>query len=481
MSEIKSRKQLIDSLTKPIPNLNLDLLPTVVKNYASELSSTIGSDPIVSVFAMLAATSGAADARIRLELMNGFRVPPVLWMMTIGNPGSKKSPASEPVFEILHTLESESITEYKSSLIEWEAKEALFNNQKKDYIEAMSTEITGDTTIVTPNELPAKPVQLRFTVGDITSQKLIRHCSIRPEGALCYLDEMNGWVDKITNNKSGEDRSSWVQAYSSSRYSLDRVGDGETFCSNFAVSIYGNIQPKVLRLEISNLSRDGVLQRFIPAVLRSSFNGVGTPIRAEDSKIKHWERVIRTIHSSSLREYTLSKEAYVKFRRFQFWAQDFKNNLELEDPTSSFLTAVSKIEGVTGRLILIFNLIEQPYNSVVSEEIVIKVVELVKTFIIPSYKYTYGEAGEDKAKDMDLWIIEYILKVSKDKDTLTLRGLKRSTSAIMRRLEISNKDTKTNFILESMQKLEEQKWVSLVEDSNAITSWKINSKVKSLA
>jgi hypothetical protein len=76
-----------------------------------------------------------------------------------------------------------------------------------------------------------------------------------------------------------------------------------------------------------------------------------------------------------LREYTLSKEAYVKFRRFQFWAQDFKNNLELEDPTSSFLTAVSKIEGVTGRLILIFNLIEQPYNSVVSEEIVIKVVE----------------------------------------------------------------------------------------------------------
>jgi uncharacterized protein (UPF0218 family) len=70
-------------------------------------------------------------------------------------------------------------------LIEWEAKEALFNNQKKDYIEAMSTEITGDTTIVTPNELPAKPVQLRFTVGDITSQKLIRHCSIRPEGALC--------------------------------------------------------------------------------------------------------------------------------------------------------------------------------------------------------------------------------------------------------------------------------------------------------
>jgi hypothetical protein len=132
-------------------------------------------------------------------------------------------------------------------------------------------------------------------------------------------------------------------------------------------------------------------------------------------------------------------------------------------------------------LILIFNLIEQPYNSVVSEEIVIKVVELVKTFIIPSYKYTYGEAGEDKAKDMDLWIIEYILKVSKDKDTLTLRGLKRSTSAIMRRLEISNKDTKTNFILESMQKLEEQKWVSLVEDSNAITSWKINSKVKSLA
>jgi hypothetical protein len=41
-----------------------------------------------------------------------------------------------------------------------------------------------------PEDIEQPPVPLRLTVGDITSQQLVRHCALRPEGTLCYLDEM---------------------------------------------------------------------------------------------------------------------------------------------------------------------------------------------------------------------------------------------------------------------------------------------------
>jgi hypothetical protein len=47
-------------------------------------------------------------------------------------------------------------------------------------------------------------------VGDITSQQLVRHCALRPQGTLCYLDEMVSWVDKIVDKNSKEDRAAWA-------------------------------------------------------------------------------------------------------------------------------------------------------------------------------------------------------------------------------------------------------------------------------
>jgi hypothetical protein len=58
-----------------MPNVDLNLLPEVVRRYASELSSTIGADPLGSAFAMIVAASGLVDARSRLHIVDGFEVP----------------------------------------------------------------------------------------------------------------------------------------------------------------------------------------------------------------------------------------------------------------------------------------------------------------------------------------------------------------------------------------------------------------------
>ena len=171
--------------------------------------------------------------------MPGFRVPPVLWLMTLGDPADKKSPGSRPMLSPIKDIESEDRPRFQKEMLDWEGKEAAYASAKKSFLEfsASPDALLGGQPPAVP-EMPAQPVPLKITVSDITSQKLVRSASERPRGLLCYLDEMNSWIRKLTDKQSGEDRSAWVVSYEAERYEMDRVGAGAIHCENLAVSIY---------------------------------------------------------------------------------------------------------------------------------------------------------------------------------------------------------------------------------------------------
>ncbi len=268
--QVEAPVDIMNGLRPPPPNIDLSLWPEVLATRAQEVSDSVGCDPIVPLFAGLGAVCGAVDARIKLELVEGFEVPPVLWMMTLGNPADKKSPGSRPMFDILKEIEAEDRPRFAQEYLQWEAKEAAYKANKKIFLEeAVSPEALLDPTRElhhVPN-LEPQPVPLKITVSDITSQKLVRHAAERPRGLLCYLDEMNSWVKKLTDRSSSEDRSTWTVSYESKPYEMDRVGAGSIYCENMAVSIYGNIQPKVFKRTVHDLAEDGLVVRFIPGRL----------------------------------------------------------------------------------------------------------------------------------------------------------------------------------------------------------------------
>jgi hypothetical protein len=192
----------------PAPEMNMDLWPHILKTRANEIAESVGCDPLVPLFSGMAAVCGAIDARTRLELIPGFQVPPVLWLMTLGDPADKKSPGSRPMMSPLKSIEAEDRPRFAKEMLDWEGKEAAHASSKKAFLEfSASTEamLSGDQA-PTVAELPKQPVPLKITVSDITSQKLVRSAADRPRGLLCYLDEMNSWVKKLTDRTSGEDR-----------------------------------------------------------------------------------------------------------------------------------------------------------------------------------------------------------------------------------------------------------------------------------
>ena len=466
---------VMDGLRPKPPEMELSIWPSILKTRATEISESVGCDPLVPLFAGLAAVCGVIDARTRLELMPGFKVPPVLWLMTLGDPADKKSPGSRPMLAPLKNIEADDRPRYGKELLDWEGKEARHAAAKKSFLEwSSSTDamLGGDQAPMVP-DLPPQPVPLKITVSDITSQKLVRQAADRPRGLLCYLDEMNSWVRKLTDKSSGEDRSAWVVSYESEHYEMDRVGAGSIHAENLAVSIYGNIQPQVFKANLAALSADGLLQRFIPAILRGNKTKLGQPIPDYMSSAGVWENTLRLTYALPVQTYRLSPEAYTAFRDFQQWYEVAKQDERVLDSGSEYMTAFGKMEGLAGRLILVFHVIESPFGPTVSVDVVHRVISLVRGYIIPAYRYALGEVGGVIADKVDQWLIDYIVQISGEVHTVDLRSLKRSAR---RPLDGKTDWQKDQAIMDAMMVIEEAGWAVQIESDLAKkkVTWAIN-------
>ena len=465
------------TLRPPAPDIDLSLWPPVLAKRAAELSDSVGCDPLVPLFAGLAAVCGVVDARSRLELMPGYRVPPVLWLMTIGDPADKKSPGSRPMLSPLKQIELEDRPRYSKELLDWEAKEAAYASAKKTFLEfAASPDMLLNEQAPPVPDLPARPVALKITVGDITSQKLVRQAADRPRGLLCHLDEMNAWVSKLTDKTSGEDRSAWVVSYESEPYEMDRVGAGSIHADNLAVSIYGNIQPDVYRANLSQLATDGLIQRFIPAVLRANRTRLGNPIPEYLTSADRWENTLRLIYALQPQTYKLSPDAFRVFREFQQWYEQAKQDERLLMSSTTFMTAFGKLEGTAGRLILIFHLIESPFDTTVDVDIVNRVIYIIKSYVIPAYRYALGEVGG--VNTFDQWLADHVIHYC-DKPVLTLAEIKRSAR---RQLEGKNPWAADQIVFSAMHTLERASWVIRIDDGSRehqhIAEWAVNPNLQ---
>jgi hypothetical protein len=469
--------QVSADLTTPPPNLDISLVPEVLRVRATEISEQVGCDPLVPLFAGLAAVCGALDARTRLELLPGFKVPPILWLMSIGEPGDKKTPGSKPMFSVLQQIEHEDRPRFAKQALEFEVQEVRYNSAKKAlFDQAASPEaLLANTAMPTLPAEPTKPVPCRITVSDITSQKLVRHAADRPRGLLCALDEMASWAGKLVDPRSGEDKSSWTVAYEGHRYEMDRVGAGTILAENYAVAIFGNIQPRVLRESLPALSKDGLLQRFIPVPLRANQTRLGHPLPEYMTSAAAYDQMIRVCYGLPAMTYRLSEEARVLFREFQAWYQARMVDERLLRSSETFQTALGKIEGLCGRVALVWHAIESPYSIEVSGALMERVVRFIKGYVIPAQRYVFdGELADSQS--LGQWMVDYVVQYA-DEQVITLSQIRRSARRPLEKVKLSPM-MEIQAVLLAMQPLEDARWVARMDDGSSefkgIAQWAVN-------
>lgn len=465
----------------PPPGLDLRLGPSILIKRAEEVGVHVGCDPLIPLFAGMAAVCGALDARMRLELKPGFKVPPILWIMSIGEPGDKKTPGSKPMFDILHQLEREDTPRFAKAATEFEVNEARYVAAKKHLLDMATSPdmLLSNAPLPALPQDPKAPVPLKILVQDTTSQKLVRSAAERPRGLLCYLDEMASWVKKVCDPRSGDDRSAWTVSYEANRYEMDRVGSGTTLAENYAVAMFGNLQPKVLRQNIERLTEDGLVQRFIPVPLRADFTRMGHPVPECMTNHAEYEQMVRVCFGLPAVTYRLSPAAYDLFYAFQEWYNVAMRDERLLRGSDTLQTALGKLEGLCGRIALVWHCIESPYTMEVSGALMARVIQFVKGYIVPALRYCWdGELTESDS--LDRWVAEHIL-YNADETQLSLSQIRRSAR---RRVEKYNTQTANQMVIGAMEILEQAKWVARVDDKSeegrGVALWVINPALKDM-
>lgn len=473
--------EILESLRTPAPDMDMGLFPPVLRRRAHEVAQSVGCDPIVPLFAGLGAICGAVDARTRLRLMDGFEVPPVLWVMTIGDPAEKKTPGASPMLSVLEQIEKEDLPRQRQDMLAWEALDVAYQASRKSYLTAAAQPemLLGgmDLSTLPPvaPEPPKAPVPLRLVVQDITSQKLVRIVADRPRGVLCYLDEMSSWVTKVTDPKSGEDRSAWTVGMECKTYTMDRVGEQNSIrAENFAVSIFGNIQPQVYRKAVNAMATDGLLQRFIPGILRPKMSSLNEPIPDMLTNRPEWETLVRQVYALPATTYTLSPAAYDKYREFQAWYDRNKRTERLLESDNTYMQAYGKLEGLTGRVALVLHLMTEPYTLEVSASTMESAVYFVRGYVIPALRYALSEIAGSIEETLDFWVLRHILQISGESETITLGELRRSAK---RQLEGMNHMTAHEALRYSMHLLEKAGWVATINETAKRTEWAIYPKL----
>lgn len=419
-----SPQDILNKLTPPAPSCDVSVFPAVLQRRAQEVSTGIGCDPMVPLFAGLAAVCGAVDGRTRLKLAEGWEVPPVLWLMTIGEPAGKKTPGSAPMFKILGDIEKEDAPAYEKRHLEWEGQEVAHSTAMKsfrDYCASPDYLLNPGGAPFVPT-LPPEPQKLRIAITDITSQDMIRKAAVRPQGMLMYRDELASWFNQLVDPKSGVDRSAWTVAFEARSYHMDRVGSGHIYAENLAVSIYGNIQPDALGKHLYKLTEDGFMQRFIPGVLPRARWKRGNPLPDFLTNREQWENTIRMVHALPTMEYSLSDAAAQEFYDFQTWFGQRQDDAQLLELSSAYRTALGKCDGTLGRLALVFHVMESPFSQQVSGDTMRRAAECMREFIVPSLYFTLNQING--GSDFERKVFDYVIQHS-SKGELTLQELTR--------------------------------------------------------
>jgi hypothetical protein len=426
------KQALINSA--PIPDCDLSLWPTLLVERAKEVAAQVGCDPVVPLVAGLCAVSGAVDKRTTLNITPTWKVPPTIWCMTIGEPADKKTPGSKPMFQVLRQLEMEDRDRYYIELMAWDGAEAAYATQMKAFREFMGSPEAKMPGAVPPavEQLPPKPEQLRILLNDATTQKVVYMAAARPRGFLVWMDEMAAWLARFSNKSHSDDRGCWIQGYETGTYTMDRVGAGSIYAENLALSMYGNCQPEVFRRNVSEVSADGLLQRFLPVILDAKKNAMWQEAVPEwMSHSQDYDNLIRLTYGLPVTAYQFSAEALLAFRTFCEWALTMRENERIIRSSSAYTTALGKIEGQCARLILLFHIVESPWQLSISLDVVERAIKVAQGFFYPMLRHTFNEIGL-RGETVGPVLADYLIQVSSARPTVSMTELRMATKAVPR-------------------------------------------------
>jgi hypothetical protein len=326
------------------PLFPLDVLPPTLAEFVNAEHHAMGADPSALAMAALTAVAGAFHAETCVRVGDGWFEKPILWTALIGKPSTMKSPVIDKVTKPLRDID-------KKRAQDWQQQYKAWKQRPKPQSPSNSKSSTQPAAPALP---PSPPRPARCVINDATAEKTAELLSRAPSGLLMVHDELAGWMDGFERYNAGaSSRAFYLQSWNGGHFHKDRVGkgahdlDAEIFVENLALGILGGIQPDRLA-EMRDLTSDGLLQRFLPVLMRAAARGdENYPVASAEAK---YNKLITSINDGRPEKYFFDDEA----RAVLGGMLDYLHKLEQVDGFSSALIgAMGKLRGYFARLCLV--------------------------------------------------------------------------------------------------------------------------------
>lgn len=472
------------------------VVPALIDAVARDQARRLGVEPGASAVSLFTALSSLISPENVMQIRQhdpDWTVRPILWTVAIGDPASNKSATLGRAVESVRKLEDEWAAEYAAKLRLYELahppEESGKRKQKRkasaddegesatEEFVSPATALTTDAAWLPEDDLP--PVRRRQMVDDITSERLAELMAENRPGMLMFQDEIQGVFANMDTyrNKQGKDRALYLKLKDGASHTVDRVGGKKSiYLPCAALTILGGIQPQKLReLYAGGLHADGMLQRFLPIIVRRT--GRGLDVRADDSLAQTLFDVAKLIAGCETKErFKFSPDANVEYLKLE----DFKDAELASSTTDVRKQWVGKSANLFGALALVFHFIEH-YNAdktgtpppvVVSAN----TARMARRFLI-RYAYPHATAvysqilGVSETETHAQWIAGFILSHQNKfaNAPITERDVYRNYRSV---------DKKQGYVSQVMRVLELQDWVKPVRfRADSATAWRVNPVV----
>lgn len=254
----------------PAPEMTTSEFDAVFGPWASWLRSAaeVKGAHVDFVSLALLSTASAVIGNTRWAVpWEGWKEPPIIWGMLIGDPSAGKSPALDAILDPVKQIDNDLSAEYLTARKKWADKDEsakLFLAKWKSDAKAAIAE--GDEPPLKPKEADAgtPPIRGRIRITDTTTEKAANLMSDGWRGLLLSRDELSGWLGSMDRYSGGGDRPFWLEAYGGRSFTVDRKNSPEpVMVDHLSIAILGGTQPDKLDSLLLHSDDDGLLARFL--------------------------------------------------------------------------------------------------------------------------------------------------------------------------------------------------------------------------
>lgn len=422
----------------PAPPLPLDLFPGRWPRWIARAAAAAGAPPDYVACALLPVVGAAIGNARWASPWDGWKHPPVVNVACVGLPSAGKSPAINAVAEPMAALEADLNEDFEERMREWRTARQEAKERRIAW-EAEVKEAVKRGTAPPPEPLgarePDQPWKRRTCSTDPTMEAARDLSAANPRGLLLHRDELAGWIagmDAYGNAKAGAARAFWLQAYEGSRWTADRVKDGDNArdVPHLTWAIVGGIQPDRLATLLLHGDDDGLSARFIYCWPEPSEdisdppNGAALPFAVKE-RLRRLRELPMPGDKPSILPFTAEAiDALQDARRTE-------KQMERE-ASGLFLSWLGKLPGMAVRLSLVFlylDWLEQPPGTPEPEAVDLDAIARALGFLfdyaVPMARRAFGEAALPEAERDARRLARWLLRQSPIPETLNARLLRR--------------------------------------------------------